>query len=326
MEERGQTSGFVLEDGTLGGAGVTGREVIHVTRIGTKVERFRYGTRSYIYKPLHFDGMRGREIWVQGKMAPLLPLIRIPRIVASASQDAPNYWLVYEDLGPLAPCSSAAERIEAAGWIPQWHRLPASLIDPDWQGHTPLANQIWREVAAELAHLPNRIRGLGRDRVAAWSLLLQSRIDLLLSEPLVVSHGDYHPLNISLRSGENIVLDWECVHLNFRYWDLYCLLDITSYSSPRFPLRPEEREAALRRYWDAAEECMPAHSGETGRRDRFSQFAADYCLYASLFSAWIAGLIERDIAAARAPVDLLQRQRLETEAVFKECLQALGVP
>jgi len=307
-------SEYVRENGELGGAHVSYRETIYVNVLGNNVERFQGGGRSFIYKPLAFAQTKDREIWAQDTIAPLLSSIRVPCIHAASETFKQGIdWLIYEDLGPLQHCTTSLGIIEAAGWIKEWHRLPVSLVPSEFAGHTPHVADIVQQVLPEADYLPERIDNPQMDAIAEWIKLVIARGPAIFNELPVVSHGDYHPYNVAVRQDERIVLDWEFVHLNHRYWDLYSLLDITSYRYEKPMLLRDERAAALNVYWDNQQEVSSS-------KEHFTQ---GYYLYASLYSAWIAGLIENDRKREELPQDKLLRQRRETSAVFNDCLREL---
>lgn len=319
-------SAFIRPDGSLGGRSVRRRETIYQTLSGKRVERFYDHERSYIYKPLH-AAVSLRELWASEHVAPRLSGITIPHIVAASAMResaAASPWLIYEDLGELQHGRHAQDIIEAAGWIPEWHLLPLEIIPEAFSGHTPRHDCILESVQETKGGLYARLIDVELAAVQAWMERiddLESRIPALT----VVSHGDYHPLNIAFNRGERIVLDWEFIHRNHPYWDLYSLMDITSFRYDKVELTHDEREQALRRYWQQLQEGLSRHADALWRELDEGAFIRGYYWYASLYSAWIAGLIEQDLVEGRIAAQLLYKQKEQTSKVFADCLLALGL-
>jgi hypothetical protein len=322
-------SNYVLEDGTLGGDHVLERQVVYKGRSGANVERFWDHERSYIYKPIANVSTIGRELWAQDKLLPHLEGFRVPLIYAASKPGAKGQsWLIYEDLGSLQHNKSAAELIEAAGWIAQWHRLPIGLIPEAYNGHTPYYAEIWEGLKTNTPAQIAMWLNVESATVNKWFMSMRagdaaSRI----VECEVVSHGDYHRFNIAKHGGEKVVLDWEYAHRNHVYWDLYSLLDITSYRYTKAPLSQEERITALRNYWDARHAAATNEDNEwrecSDVGQSFDQFCEGYWLYASIYSAWIAGLIHGDLARGEVAPEQLLKQQQETSDVFIDCLLGL---
>lgn len=318
MKAEGDWSDYVRDDGTLGGPRVLVRETIYVSPAGNKVERFHDGEHSRIFKPVSFTQTVGRERWAHENVLSRLAGFCVPSIVASSDVSGCGpHWLIYDDMGELNHCKSPDERIKAAGWIAEWHGLPASLVPAEFAGHTPYFEEVWKQVTVSDLQIHERLVGCSSAAVERWTALLAEAPGIVGSDR-VVSHGDYHPYNVAIQEGERIVLDWEFVHLNHRYWDIYSLLDITSPRYARTSLAHEQRIAALRHYWDRSEKQL-----QTG--GSFQSFCEGYWYYASVFSAWIAGLIDEDLKRGVIPSDLLLRQKRETSAVFEDCLFQLGI-
>src|SRR5690606_26162146 len=124
--------------------------------------------------------------------------------------------------------------------------------------------QEWHPAATNDPDRTDLLPGCAPDAVQRWVDLLPDAEQMTAAADLagsVVSHGDYHPYNVAIRGEERIVIDWEYVHRNHRYWDLYSLLDITSFRYAKVPLQQSERIAALRRYWEQS----AFGSGDFGR-------------------------------------------------------------
>ena len=318
-------SDYVQWNGRLGGSKVLRRETIYKSLKGTKVERFYDAENSYIYKPLGFEQNEGHEWWVQETVVPLLKSIRVPRILAASRPgESSGHWLIYEDLGDLKHCTEPKGIIEAAGWIPEWHRLPVKLVPEQLSGHTPFFHDVWIKVLADIGcpqDLQDRMPGIDPVALNSWLRWLPEAGARIGTET-VVSHGDYHPYNVSAQNGERIVLDWEFIHRNHPYWDLYSLLDITSFRYSKVSLTQDERMQALRRYW---EQSSLLDGSDSGIREHWDAFLHGYYAYASVYSAWITGLIINDLLTGEIPREALLKQQKETLNVFIACLNGLGI-
>ena len=314
-------NGYVLPDGSLGGVKVLRRETLYLGLNGNRVERFWDARRSYIYKPVGFPKTAGREQWAARHLKPLLRGIRMPEIVAS-SDSGPRppdgaVWIIYEDLGELSPPRNADDVVTASGWAAEWHRLPLDLVPASFDGHTPKIREVTEALAQDSA-LEERLVRAGAAHADRWAARLPElgRRLFLLD---VVCHGDYYPGNIAMNFPEPVVLDWEFVHRNHPYWDLYCLMDITSFRYRKIRLGNRGRVRALKRYLDALSD-KPAGLVHLS----LAEFVDGYAVYAAVYSAWILGLIERDLASGRAARRPLERQWRETAGVLNDCLALLG--
>src|SRR5690606_28680339 len=348
-------AGCIRPDGSLGGAGVLRRETLYLGRSGNRVERFWDSRRSYIYKPVGDPKTAGRERWVSRHLKPLIPGIRIPEIVAAsdeAGQPAGRAWLVLEDLGAPRPIRTAAEAAEAAAWAAAWHRLPVSLVPDAFTGHTPLLDAVAEELKRDPAALERRLARAGMSEAGAWAVRLPGLQDLV-TPCEAVCHGDYHPGNIAVHAAGPVVLDWEFVPRHPPYWDLYCLMDITSFRYRKIRLTNRSRLKVLGRYLEALSDksadkpasgsadrlnaadrilrersaaqppAGPVSPDGGGRQGVLLRFARGYAAYAVVYSAWILGLIENDLASGRAPRRQLERQWRETAGVLHDCLSLL---
>lgn len=332
MQDGFSTAGVIRPDGSLGGERVLRRETLYRGLNGNRVERFWDARRSYIYKPVGFPKTAGREQWVARHLRPLLAGIRMPDIVAASvprpGEAAGPAWLIYEDLGELRPPRDAADAARAAGWAAAWHRLSADLVPASFDGHTPRLEEVAEQIGADPAALRRRLARAGVAEAAKWADRLPELVRLVPPRE-TVCHGDYYPGNIAVNFPEPVVLDWEFVQRNHPYWDLYCLLDITSFRYRKIPLENRDRIAALRRYRAAlgdehgAERENPAEA-PAGGDAAFAAFAVGYAAFAAVYSAWILGLIERDLASGRAERRALERQWRETAGVLIDCLSLIG--
>lgn len=322
--------GYIRSDGSLGGKEVLRREMLYRGRHGLAVERFYDARRSYIYKPVGFPETAGREQWVARNLAPRLPGIRMPAILGASEpggdKQAGAAWLIYEDLGPLRHPRTAMEVAEAAGWAAAWHVLPVDLVPSRFDGHTPLFAEVAAQVLADRREIEARLVRAGAIGAAEWAASLPDWISAMPAAEAIV-HGDYHPGNVAMNGGAPVVLDWEYVHRNHPYWDLYALMDITSFRYRRVPVGNPGRLRVFRQYRAALETADG--TGDRARRHwcesvSFRDFVRGYAVFASVYSAWILGLIEQDMAAGRAPRRQLARQGRETAAVWNDCRALLA--
>jgi thiamine kinase-like enzyme len=137
-----------------------------------------------------------------------------------------------------------------------------------------------------------------------------------LSSELVLSHGDLHVGNYSLAKGQLYILDWEHTHLNYRYWDLYHLIDL---SHPLYPkkVNPTWRIRLL--------ECYIEEATRNGSLIDSQQFIYEYRLFASVFSLWMLRLIEADRISGYSPwsEEQLSVQVIETVTSFLQTVDPL---
>lgn len=141
-------------------------------------------------------------------------------------------------------------------------------------------------------------------------ILRQDQLEL----ETVISHGDLYPLNIAEVNHTIFIFDWEYVHTNSVFWDLYSLMDITSPQYKRLVITQESRLAILDRYISVRENLQsPTHSN----------FIDNYHKYSALYSVWLLLLIEEDIAQERFEKSALLRQYKETLEILKSVFEYL---
>ncbi|UKS26756.1 phosphotransferase [Paenibacillus sp. HWE-109] len=283
------------------------REEIYVGRNGQKVERIRVHlenhTDSFIYKRLTNFPSLGKEMWVQDHIIPLIPSVRVPRIFLEARTNEPeNYWMIIEDMGPLQHGFETEVLKRTASLIPAWHLLSKELLVGEFTGHTP-------EAAAVQAYLRTKdqqvrsILAAPEFKPTVVDFFYREVVHHHWREETVVSHGDLNPLNIAMANAGLVIIDWEYLHVNSVYWDLFCLLDITSpfYRRPMSNLR--DRLSILMTY--------TAVRGKL-QTDVNESFIYDYHRYCALYSVWVLILIEFDLEQDKFERSLLLNQRAET--------------
>ncbi|MEW9701434.1 phosphotransferase family protein [Paenibacillus sp. SI8] len=295
------------------------RETIYIGRNGNAVERVRVNhpqsPSSYIFKPLTNDSSMGKEVWVQQHLAPRLPEVLTPRIHLSSKANNPKlYWIIYEDMGVLTHSFDQDVLNEAAAAIPQWHLLVPDIVPDEFEGHMPLASQIQADLLAKADIMRAYLLANGFD---------SSDFDYIQREILrrpniagerVVCHGDYYPLNLAREGGKLIILDWEYLHKNSVFWDLYCLMDITSPMYRRPVLEQAVRVDILQAYISAR---------HAQHRSTTPSFINDYHLYCALYSLWLLLLIEQDLEQIKFDKTALHAQKAETLGIFKRVFDYL---
>lgn len=310
----------VSADGYLIPHNLSFRESLYQGMNGRHVERFKLASdaeTSYIFKPVTQAGQAEREVWVYENVLPMLPEI-YPRLLARSLDPAAG-WMIYEDLGPLSHDHGPEDLNTVIEAMAQWHRLPtdswigARLVPPKPRVEAMAGELLQQEAKVagfmKELHLPGRLlgdiaeisSGLGRNHV-----------------PLVLSHGDLHAGNYTRIEGRLYVLDWEHVHLNTPYWDLYHVLDMSHPIFPRkAPLTHKVRDRLLRRYWQL---YAPRSSDASGRI-----FAREYYLFAMVFSLWMLLLIDKDLSHGGGPwsSDQLRIQQEETKYSVRSCACSL---
>ncbi|MFC5447155.1 phosphotransferase [Paenibacillus aestuarii] len=292
------------------------REVIYTGRNGHQVERVRVLTDgsvySFIFKPLTNDTSIGKEIWVQTHILPKIAEVRVPRIYLYAAEERPeHYWILVEDMGVLKHSFHPDTLKEAAAVIPLWHALPTDLLPAGFEGHTPRARSIQESLLANQERIVAMLNNNGFDEkdVAYYHRELASSEQI--EGDIVLSHGDLYPLNVARTEQELVIIDWEYIHNNSVYWDLFCLIDITSPMYRREVVSPDARLDILESYVQArAKRDTPV--GE--------DFMRSYHKYAALYSIWVLMLIEGDLAQDKFDRVSLLQQHEETLEIIKQTL------
>jgi thiamine kinase-like enzyme len=310
---------LVLPNGKLDKRLVASREILYTSPGGKAVERFTFddGTvrRSFIFKPLTNDGLAGREDWVQRYLLPLVPL-RFPRMLSiSDTRDPDRYWSFFEDLGTLSHRHDAGVLTRAAELVRRLHRLPPSLLTEPFSPQKPLLAEVADCVIVHNERLAELLVRFGMP-VTVVDGLVRLLLEGLASfeDETVICHGDLHMGNVAEKDGEIIILDWEHVHLNSIYWDLFNLLDMT-HPDFRRTMSPATRVAVLDAY--LTERRSEGWQGDALR------FCRHYYFYAAMYAAWMLLLIEDDLAAGRWNPEGLTAQRSETFAALESCAYEL---
>ena len=128
--------------------------------------------------------------------------------------------------------------------------------------------------------------------------------------------GDLHLGIYALVNGEVKVLDWEHAHLNYPYWDLCHVIDL---SHPLFPktMTSSVRERLLDVYLE--------ESARLGRTYEPVAFKANYRGFSALFSLWMLRLIASDLSQGEDgpwPREALRQQRDEAAESLRQCVSS----
>lgn len=306
---------IISEDGALKSDQTVDRTVLYTGRNGKSVERFRLSAApergTFIFKPLTNPETVGCEEWLYEHLIPMLP-VRVPGLLAAAShRDPDRYWAVFEDLGTLTHGEDECAVTEAAQAIATWHELPIDLLPGHFHGDKPPVREAQSFVWEQRGLIEQLWKEWGNPQFpfVQWLEVLENA-DRLKSTEKVVCHGDFHYGNLACVDGDLVILDWEHAHVNDVYWDLYHLLDMTHPQYRRLG-GSALRIKALDRYGSAR-----SVRGWTGYSERFID---EYHLFASIYSAWMIVLIDRDLRQGSWNQEGLTRQMEETCRILEEC-------
>lgn len=281
---------WVGSDGLLSNNAVLRREVLYRDRQGRAVERFTVremgDVQQYIFKPLADTATLRREQWLQTHLFARLD-VTVPRLVTGrAARRHELAWAVFVDLGRLNHHLSAYDIAAAARATWQWQRLTDVQLPPNFAGQKPnlqaAAEMVlarWSIIEAALLRL-----SVSAHETARLLRIAQTSPDEVNNER-VLAHGDYHFENIArLPGGALAILDWEFVHINSVYWDLYSLLDMPH---PRYrkSVSAEQRYGALEAY------C--SERAQLGRPVS-PDFIPDYFRFTCIFTLWMLWLTHED--------------------------------
>jgi hypothetical protein len=303
----------ISDSGELLGGIPHDRETIYIGRNGNAVERVSVNksnsTSSYIFKPLTNYSSIGREVWVQQHIAPRIPEVRAPYIHRSSPTENPlQYWIIYEDMGLLTHSFGIDMIKEAAAAMPHWHLLSTDLVPDEFVGHTPLVNNIQADLLSKTALIREFLNSNGFNQADFDYIHREILLQPNLAGEIVICHGDFYPLNIAHVNNELVILDWEYIHKNSVFWDLYCLMDITSPMYRRPVLQQASRVRILENY------ILARHRLHGSTKPNFIQ---NYYAYCMLYSLWLLLLIEQDLTQDKFEKKALLEQRAETLEIFR---------
>jgi hypothetical protein len=313
----------VRPDGTLDDRLVEQREVLYEGRNGKKVERFFVRSaqgqdlQSFIFKPQTNKDTVGREAWIYEYVLPDLPL-RYPQLLMHADhEDAERYWSIYEDLGSLNHRLDEQGMVAAAEAAVLWHRMPLDRVPEHYHGHTPYVNDVSQVVEDNVERLAFILRQLDVPETAIAGLAqAPERLGGAFPREIVVSHGDFYTGNIAVKDGQLVVLDWEYMHRNSVYWDLYNLLDITSPKYRKPPIDVVTRQRVLQAYIE--------NRKEYGWVVDEAAFIEGYYGYVAIYTAWILLLIDKDLRSGMFERTALLAQQSECRHILSDCISSGG--
>lgn len=310
-------SSVVLSNGTLNDRKILKKEPLYQGMNGRFVERFYVTpTQSYIFKPLTNISQLGKEVWLHEHVLTDFPAV-FPKIMAHSNSDDPTTsWMIFEDLGPIQHVFNEKLGLGMTKLIADWHSLSnPKLMNISLKGPKPYIEEIVSSI------LSNKDMIMKTEWGCDIPLSLFECVFFMLgchtfSEKKVISHGDLHLGNYGYAGSKIIVLDWEHIHLNSPYWDLYHLLDI---SHPVFPknITKHIRKLALQKYLEESN-----FSKDPADREAFYQ---GYYLFSAAFSIWMLLLIKTDLEREEAKWsrEQLDQQLVETVASFLQCAEEL---
>ena len=286
-----------------------------------RVEGRLAGERRYILKLSHNPGAVEREAEVWERVVRRLP-IPAPRVLAHSAATAPAFIAYADDgLRPLRKTAGGLDRVlramaELHQFDPRRLDLPAAAAS-----HTPEASAVAAEVRssygggagdfawfAELASPGELAAPVDYGAaIAAVRRFLDEAIrpqDAWSAAEPVLCHGDLHIGNamVSARDRRLYIIDWEFLHVDSPYFDLFQLLDATS------PHTPLPRIGARLR-------ALGAYGRFCGQRPEDARaFQRGCILFSGLHLFWILLRIRGDLAAKRFSRRAMRRQLRETLA------------
>jgi|GEM_PF-558657 len=337
MSDGNESKRNLIVDGIMREEAVLKRELLYTGLNGSRAERIRTEKDgTFVCKITPDRAQAAREARAYADILPLLPMPTIyPALLdyfeTTDEEGNALAQLLYEDVGALDHSFDERAAVELIGYMAHWHAVPTEGLPLGAErGHKPDYEEIvadlltelgwnWRGGQAAAQSEENRsseplVFGLPEH------LVLRVYDQMKRQPPVIVyrlSHGDLHPGNFGqTEDGSLKVLDWEHVHRNSPYWDLYHALDM---SHPMFPRTIGEGawERLLILYWEKAKTGnVPA--------DR-SAYMREYGLFSAVFSLWMLRLIDGDLAGDDGPWprERLLRQREETRAAFLRCAKRI---
>lgn len=312
---------IVKPNGTMDEMKIIEREMLYQGRNKKNVERFwirdKEEITSFIFKPLTSELQAGKEVWAHQHLLPRLPNLAYPKLLAHSnlSSSVDNAWLIFEDLGSPPIVWREDQIISAVRAIPHWQKITLKLIPSSFKGEKPLLEEAMKDIQEDLYNGTSILAHITTSYGEAPSLLIDLQrivVHMKTDLELVVSHGDLHLGNLAWKNGRIAILDWEHVHINAVYWDIFTLLEM---SHPYYELQTERqalREQALSAYWEERETL--------GRTGEFRHFTRNYYTYAAIYSSWMLLLINEDLRLNLWPEAQLLRQQREIIQTWTACM------
>ncbi len=271
------------------------------------------GERMYILKLTRDTGALRRELAAHGQVVSRLKVATPAVLGGGAFGRGPGGYILFADDRLRAAHPRRVD--EMARVLARLHatRLRDLALPETARSHTPGVAEVARRVDGAT---PGECDGWlapfapgGQGRRAALDILarLQERSASVWEETApALCHGDSHAGNFMAppRGGQLRLIDWEFVHVDHPYFDIFQLLDATSPHTalPMFP----SRLRALSSY----------HAAAAGGLPPLRRFAQGYLQYALVHLFWILSLIHEDARQGRHSAMGLMRQGRETRRLI----------
>jgi thiamine kinase-like enzyme len=309
---------YVLANGTLDKSKLTKVEQLYQGINGRFVERFYLNDEtSYIFKPLINNNQIGKELWLYQNILVNFPPI-YPKILGfSNTGGLQNNWLIMEDLGDLKHVYNEKAAIQVSDYVAWWHQFPTiELQKCDLKGPKPSIEIMIKEILQEKEKISEILFEVGLKHLTVQKLL-SSLSTIFFEEEKVLSHGDLHLGNYGYSKDKVVIIDWEHVHLNYPYWDLYHLIDSTH---PDFPKKvcAKIRKKVLENYLNKRNII------DIKKRENFLY---KYNWFSIIFTLWMVLLILKDLEGNQGKwsQEKLDRQYLESILIIKQCIENLNL-
>lgn len=279
----------------------------------TQIVRIVTENSSFICKAFANEQALEREASANQMVVTAVPELHIPKIIATFKSDAGIGWIGYTD-DHLFPVSWSTYRTrQAIDLMVDIHNAAPRLLEHGYvhqhgASHTPSHRQILDEIQdfslSEHVVTKTDLSKHGRQSIVQLHKMLKETEGIQCAST-VVCHGDLHLGNIlyNLRSKNLYVIDWEFLHIDSPYFDLFQMLDATSpFVSLKTSIRRLDALVHYHRKMEQNRRCV--------RRE--SAFIAGYLKYAAAHLMWILQRIVADQADKRFSARQLERQRSET--------------
>jgi Phosphotransferase enzyme family len=291
----------------------------------SEVFRVREANHVWIVKCFGaVDAKREQENWriIQKQNVPIMT----PRLIESMSRPAEGV-LVYADdfLRDITWSKPWMKRaVQQLTLIHQTMPTVQHLQKTTWEGvsHTPVLPTTLLDLAKcseSLFQITAEQLGLGHPFSAvhldAQISRAQEEIQRFMHKEDYLQnyrlcHGDSHLGNFlwSPQLKQMYLIDWEYLHVDHVYFDIYQMLDATSPFAPL--VRPIPRLEALAMYYQSRQSAGPQ------TLPAWTQFLKEYETYATVYLGWTLTRIVGDISQGRFPLQSMRRQ-------WKEIAKAL---
>lgn len=304
---------LVLPNGSLNKEKIDRKELLHQGIYGQRIERIYVENTSFILKALPSVQKFEQELWINHQILKDFPPI-YPKLLFF-SKGVEVHWLIYEDLGRIEHKFDKELVLNIVRSIAWWHQYPVhKLKQKQLSSEKPSIFDMIKEISNNKRLIMNLLKdGAARTKAEKLIQIVNNKEDLFIYKNLVLSHGDLHLGNYGKSQKGVVVIDWEYVHLNLVYWDLYYLIDSTHPNYPK-NLDPNMREEVLDSY---------LHLTTNKNHERFKW---EYYIFAAIFSFWMLTLIEKDIQNIKQIIwtkDQLLRQKEETISIIEQLLKKL---